>query len=72
MKSFSRCPSTTGGVVLAVSPARHLSQPPPGWQQKLDRALAIWHRSSADVTHRGQVKAAVAHRLLQTLLAQRP
>jgi len=70
VKSFSQRPTTTGEVVLAVGLARHL--PPPGWQEKLDRALAIWHRACADETAAGMRRADIAHRLLVSLLAQRP
>jgi hypothetical protein len=69
VKSFPSRPTPTGGSLGGGPPVTY---PPPGWQQKLDRALAIWHRSSAETTTAGLRKASIAHRLLATLLAQRP
>ena len=46
--------------------------PPPGWQRKLDRALAVWLRHQSATHGPGVALAAAAYRILQALLSQRP
>lgn len=57
---------------MSTSTPRQVTQPPPGWTEKVARVLAIWERASSDETRLGLLKRRNAGRLLSYFLEMRP